>query len=220
MKNSVLKTVLLLSLVMSFAVACGKKDKKDSQVAAARVARDGAGGGSVNLPQQSFAGSAAGFIEAQSQYAVQFEKAIKDFASATVAPEAIGSISTSRAVILRGSIRVGAGGMVDPSSKIMIEINDNLVGTTEDGQTLESIKVVLPLDSSQQSVVQNGQATLNFRDQYGSVTLQGSWDNQWFSGTASFRNFTVYQGAPQGFTPREGTMGFFYVQTCGFFICQ
>lgn len=219
MKMNPVKIGLILTLLMSVTVACGKKDKKDSQVTAARVARDG-GSGSANLPQQSFAGSSAGFIEAQSQYAVQFERAIKDFASATVAPEAIGTINTSRAVVLRGNIRVGAGGVVDPNSKIMIEINDSFVGRDEDGQILESIKIVLPLDSTQRSVVQNGQATLIFRDQYGSVTLQGSWDNQWFSGTASFVNSTIYQGAPAGTTPKQGTMGYFYVQTCGFFVCQ
>lgn len=219
MKMNPVKISMALALSMSLTVACGKKEKKDAQVSQARIARDG-GGGSANLPQQTFSGSSAGFIEAQSQYAVQFEQAIKDFASATVAPEAIGNVATSRAVVLRGNIRVGAGGVVDPSSKIMIEINDSFVGHVEGGQTLESIKVVLPLDSTQRNIVQNGQATLIFRDQYGAVTLQGSWDNQWFSGTASFVNSSIYQGAPAGTAPKQGTMGYFYVQTCGFFVCQ
>jgi hypothetical protein len=65
-------------------------------------------------------------------------------------------------------------------------------------------------------VVSQTSATIQFSDDYGSVTLQGNFVSTRFQGSISFDNAVKYDGTRPG---AAGTLGAFDIATCDLFKC-
>lgn len=63
--------------------------------------------------------------------------------------------------------------------------------------------------------------TLRFEDDYGYIELVGTYDSNYYSGTVSYQNKVFWDGGiRQGVRGAKGVLGYFYVETCGFFRCS
>lgn len=108
-------------------------------------------------------------------------------------------------------------GTVNSSARLHIEIYDSNYGQPNaEGsvttQTVVHIGSDAPGFKSAGGNIVNGQATLTFQDEIGTITLQGTVQGQYFSGTI------LYNQAETGGDTR--TLGQFNVPTCGFFVCN
>lgn len=211
MKTRIFKTTLLAACVLTFAVACGKSKNSGTGVNAGRDVRVATPGPS-NLPtnQGSLAGTQGAMVTQPNQ--AQMDEAAKILVSATIAPESVGTI---RSIELKGQVRVdrNTGAINASGSRIWLTITDSFVGTDVDGQQVQPIQISV---AGSQGLAANYQANLTFADQYGTITIQGTFNMNTFQGTVSFNNT---QGA--GFNgKRSGTLGQFQIPTCAFFVCQ
>ena len=114
-----------------------------------------------------------------------------------------------RVTLQGGSIRF-ASGPVNQQSIIKIQVYDQFSGSSS------SSPLPAVILSNAQGMVQGNSASITFSDQYGSVRLEGQFDQHFFTGHVSYDN-RVRAG---GGTPAAGNLGGFKIPTCQFFICQ
>ncbi len=210
MKIAQLKSLFVLLSIASLMMACGKKSDDGASVNGrnTRVMQPGPS----NLPtgQGSSAGQMGAYINASSP--AQMDEAVKILASATLDPNSIGAV---RSVEIRGQVGIDprTGAVVGSNSRLWLSIQDSNVGTLVDGQ--EILPINIDIGGATGSAV-NYTANLTFRDNYGTITITGTYNNQTFNGTVSFVNT-----AGNGFNGKKsGTLGQFSMATCSFFVCQ
>ncbi|MGE3975395.1 MAG: hypothetical protein AB7F59_12800 [Bdellovibrionales bacterium] len=162
----------------------------------------------------------------------QFDVAVKKFGSASVAEGDIGltcgdtSCPDGTGVRFVGDVRLAnnasvnsISGQVAPdsaNSKIRVGIWDTLAVS---GQVPGEVVVYFPGRVTGQ-VTQAG-ANLIFADDYGTLTLNGTFVGQTYQGTVSFQNSCSVNTAGECVGPgSSGTLGIFNVDKCGFFHCQ
>jgi hypothetical protein len=108
------------------------------------------------------------------------------------------------------------------SSRILISVFDMFQGS-QNPRAIPSVFLGPSTNTNsnsqaaQASSVSNTRATLVFADDYGSVTLDGQFDNTNFSGTFSFTTTKLYDGSS---TNRTGTVGAFIIPKCQVFRCN
>lgn len=198
---------------------CGSKDG-GTNVGVGRQARAGngpavvgAGGGPVQL-----SGVVWGDDQDRYQYAVQ------GLVSAQMDENTLGFVSAQASggtgvylggrVMLNGNPNTGAS--VAQNSYVVVGVYDNLVGQTDPGtgQVVTPIQIILNRASGQ---VSGSNATIQFSDDVGNITLNGTINGQTFSGTLSYANRRNVNGGPGA---AAYPMGYFQVPTCQFFACN
>jgi hypothetical protein len=200
------KTVALLFAVVAFS-ACAKK-KDDYEVRGNRTQQ--AGPSLLPTGQGSLAGRQSAQVTLPNQ--AQLDDAVKILVSATFSPESLGNV---RSIEMRGQVTVDprTGAVQNSNSNISLVIVDSLVGTVADGREVQPIQINL---GNATGVAANYNANLTFADQYGTISINGTYNLNTFQGTVTFANT---QG--NGFNGRKsGTLGQFSIPTCAFFVCQ
>lgn len=211
MKALTLIKLSLGALLVASSVSCGKSKSEGARVTGARTTR--AGTGPANLPPGQGYFTTVGYVTARDDMRTQFNQAVKHLVSAAIDPRYVGDVDNRNGVSLKGYVEVDSMGNVNASrSLVQLEIHDQV-----DGQNMEPIIINVKAKSGYAT---GYQSDIVFEDQYGSIRLTGTFDSNNFRGTISFQNKTIYAGAPAGEQPHGGTLGDFYISTCGFFRCQ
>ncbi len=237
-----MKGLGLIILVMSIMLtACGKKEKKEP--ISLRGARGGvsdtgsmptAGGGSTGGTYQPASGKTWGEITRGSFTQNQFNDFVRYFTSATLDlyadPSEIGYVSgdSNQSTGIRFWGQVATQTAFNPtasvstqitsaSSELRIVIWDSYAGQKDaSGQTIPEYPVHIKGNAS--GSINGNQATITFNQPgFGSIKLQGTFDQNTFQGWASFDNETYWDGQKPG---AANYLGQFRVSTCGFFNCQ
>jgi hypothetical protein len=212
MKHSILKTGLLV-LALATVVACGKKGADGASV---NTARDQRAVGPANLPtgQGGTAGTQSANITFNESQKDLMREAVQVLVSPTMNADAVGDI---RSISVSGNIGIQGNQQLATDSSLQLVITDSYVGQTEDGATIEPIVIRLRGTGVAQLSGTNGMGSANvsMTDEYGTITVNGTYNAQTFTGTVSFVNKTV------GFNNKsQGTLGQFSISTCAFFRCM
>lgn len=167
--------------------------------------------------------------QSQQQFQYQVQNFVSNLKEADGSPIALGSISGDSgqttgirfwgSVGLTGPFQVNGGNNLQVTSQgsaLRISIVDSYVGQQNaEGETITEIPIYIASGVegfvSVTGVVQGNTAQITYTDGFGTITLHGSFNSNWFYGTVSFRN-----NSPAV----QGSLGTFIVQTCGFFKCN
>lgn len=211
-KNKMLGVLLLAVLSLS---ACAKKDGSAIRVAGRGAATGGVSqGGTTTAPNGSCNTSTAGKIF--DPYAAStFEQQVKSFVSATLDPQNLGSISGNiydkTGIDLFATFRFDStGNIVADSSNVTIKIFDSYAKQVYNGQVIEPY--VVQFNAASEGMIDRNtrQFQVKFRDGYGEIIFQGSYDNSIAQGTVYYQNYT----AVSGYSPASGTLGSFRLYSC------
>ncbi|MBX2986350.1 MAG: hypothetical protein KF802_00500 [Bdellovibrionaceae bacterium] len=218
-KRSSASKALILVMALTLA-ACGRGGVQAGSRAALTPDGGGNGGqGASGLLEKCANGQTAyGRVTEQSNSGRGFQQMVEDFVSATLEPSSIGTVSgqsgASTWVSLRLRLSVQDGQWQSTRNKMEILIHDSWVGQYNDqGQIIADYPVTLSEASQGRLDATARTFQIVFADAYGSVTLQGQWNDQVATGTVSFQNTKhVTNGTPAG-----GILGQFSVPTCSIF---
>lgn len=150
-----------------------------------------------------------------------FRLAWADFFSAIMAPELLGDLngassSTATGVTVSIKIKLANNQVVAAESKLAIAVKDSFVGqkSPETGELINVLKADFTSAQSGSWNVTNGTGnfTLNFADEYGTVTLTGTVKGQTATGTVSFKNLKHHDGQSAA---KSGNLGNFSINSCG-----
>jgi len=208
MKHSVIK-IGFLALALATVVACGKKGADGASV---NTARDQRATGPSILPtgQGSTAGSQSANIIFNESQKLAMRETIQVLVSPTMDATAVGEIQS---IEVTANVPFLSTGQVAGDTAFQMIIRDTYVGQTEDGATIEPI--IIRIRGGGTGTVMNGQANLSFADEYGVITVKGTYNQTTFTGVVEFANKTV------GFNnKRTGTIGQFSIPSCAFFRCN
>lgn len=210
----------LMKMVMSFVVlvtlaACSKGASERS----AR-ATDGNLGATGNTSTCSSAAQAVGRVyDGGVASGGTFEQRVKGLLSATVDPQYFGTISgdgndPSTGVTIEGRLRYdGAGNVLMNQTNLKLVVTDSFVGQKDStGAVIPAYPMNFAAASSGTVNVAAKTFTIVFKDSYGEITLNGSFNTSMVTGTISFANSTTVLA---GGTPASGTLGAFQIATCG-----
>ena len=204
------KQVFMAAIALMFlAVGCNNKGADNSASIGQRNL--GRGGALQTVANQSaFYTNSVGRVYSDAAYADAFSGAIRRLVTASIDEQYVGTVGATDAVKLTGYIEVDSyGNVVAGKSAMSLEIRDSYAGQVQDGKTVPALVITMPVTSGR---ALNGSSTLTFSDNYGSITLNGTFTNGssgQFSGTMSFSN--TNGGSGQGLS--------FQIATCGFFRC-
>ncbi len=175
-----------------------------------------------------------------------FEHDVRGFTSATLDPwgdpsngvqpelgNVSGQVGGQTGVWIRGDANV-SGGKFDPSGKnqrpldpnntnVRIIVWDSYAGQTDaNGHVIPEYGVSFTTATSNSFInYQSRTAVIVFEDTYGWVKFSGTFDAEWFKGTVEYYNYDYVKSivSPND-APWDGTLGQFYISTCGFFYCE
>ncbi|ASD63852.1 hypothetical protein [Bdellovibrio bacteriovorus] len=214
-KNKMLGVLLLAVLSLS---ACAKKDSSSVRVAGRTTNTGTTSGGGVSQGGTTASGtcgtSSAGKIF--DQYASpQFETQVKNFVSATLDPQSLGSVSGNindrTGVDLFATFKFdSAGSLVAAESNMLIKIFDSYANQVYNGQVIQPYSVSFSQASEGMIDRNTRQFQVKFRDGYGEIIFQGAYDNSIAEGTVYYQNYT----AVAGYQPTSGTLGSFRMYAC------
>lgn len=206
----ILGVLVALALSMS---ACGKKDSSAVRMAG-RGTSVGVSQGNVITPACSSTSMAWGKIFDENS-SPQFESQVKSFVSATLDPQSLGAISGNindkTGIDFTGAFVFDSQGkLVLESSRVLIKIFDSLVGQVSEGQAIVPYEVEFTAASEGSIDRTTRQFNVKFRDAYGEILFQGTYNNQDVYGVVTYRNST----AVSGYQASQGTLGSFRAHTC------
>lgn len=171
------------------------------------------------LTQCSNGTSAVGYVTPGSPTTGTFRDSVAGLISATVNPSQLGSIANSQpdastGVDVQLHLALSNGQLNVSGSQLQLTIYDSFVGTMNSDGT-QVMPITLGLSPAVSGQVNQSSRTFNitFSDSYGSVTLQGAWNDSTVQGTISYSNT---QNAAGG-SPASGMLGNFLAPTCGVF---
>lgn len=160
-----------------------------------------------------------------SMYGTAFRDSFANFLSSVMDPQNLGNLdgaasSTTTGVNMELKLKVVNNQLNLSETRITMEINDSLVGTQgSDGEILKIITARFSsADSGQLTNVagNSGNFQLVFKDSYGTVTVDGSFNGTEAKGRVNFSNSTNFN-INKGETPKSGSLGAFYMKSCGLF---
>ncbi len=206
--KSVMGILVVAALTLS---ACAKKEDSFGRTA------DRTGNGitsanqTVNCPSASYAW---GKIFDQNNSA-NFETQVKAFVSTNMDPNSLGSISgninDATGVDFNGLFKFdSSGNLVADSSSITIRIFDSYTKQVVNGQTVQPYDVTFSKAKSGTINRSSRQINVVFEDEYGSITITGTYNGQTVEGTVAFKNYK----AVSGYTAQSGTLGSFRNYQC------
>ena len=200
--------LVLAALTLS---ACAKKD--DS--ASGRITtRGGNGSGIVAQNTCGNTAQAVGKIYDSQSYGSRFEEQVKAFVSATLDPEALGTISGGIAdatgVDFTASFPFDSNNqLIAAQASISIKIFDSYAKTTYNGQVVPPYEVAFTQAKSGTINRNTRQINVVFEDEFGSITINGTFDGNMVTGKVSFNNYKSVKGSPQ-----SGQLGDFKIYQC------
>lgn len=206
--KSVMGMLVVAALALS---ACGKKDSSSS----VRVAGRDANGVQQNIPNTCTSGQSTVGKIFDPYASSQFETQVKNFVSATLDPQLLGSISGNindkTGVDFIGSFQFdSAGQLVASNSTVVIKVFDSYANQTYGGQVIQPYIVQFNAAYSGSIDRNTRQFTVVFKDDYGAIEFRGSYANgQTAEGTVRFENYKSVSGSPM-----SGTLGNFRVYSC------
>ena len=168
-----------------------------------------------------------GIVTTDPQYQSAFQQAVKDFLEAQIDPDYVGTVSCQGAnqtgVLVGGKIELANGqalpvnsgqsiGKIDilPTSELLVVVYDKF----QDQQNLGAIPPTYLKTAT--GYVQGNQVFITFSDNYGTITLQGTYDRN--NAVLQFQYDTrVTFDGQRGY---RGVMGDLHIPTCQFFRCQ
>lgn len=220
MKNKTLLKVFLAIFMASFMSACG--GKKGMGRTSIRSASGSGGISTAGFNQKCANGqSAVGAVfDSGVMSGGTFRDRVLALVSATMDPSSFGDISgqygASTGIDMRLRLLVNGSGQVDASqSQVQLVIYDSFVGQTNNATG--SVINPYPITLTGSAVGSVNQATrqfqVTFSDQYGSIRLNGTWNDTQATGVVDFQNTQHYSGG----APASGTLGSFVFPTCALF---
>lgn len=213
-KNKMLGVLLLAALSLS---ACAKKDSSS-----VRVAGRSTNSGTTSGTGTTQGTTSSGTCGAQSagkifdKYAASsFETQVKNFVSATLDPQSLGTVSGNindrTGVDLFATFKFdSAGSLVAAESNMLIKIFDSYANQVYNGQVIKPYEVSFSQASEGMIDRNTRQFQVKFRDGYGEIIFQGAYDNSIAEGTVYYQNYT----AVNGYQPTSGTLGSFRMYAC------
>lgn len=145
-----------------------------------------------------------------------FEQRVKDLLSAYLQPSEVGSVSayqSSPGVWFSGAVKLDASGnVVAQNSNVMIEVKDSYYNMNPQNPIQMKFSQASGATISGQFNTSTGVGSLILKDNYGQIKFDGTISAEKFSGTVSFQNSQTVTGG----APASGTLGQFWVNTCGF----
>jgi hypothetical protein len=157
-----------------------------------------------------------------------WQDAISGFTEAKYPPDYLGFVSTTASggtgAFLGGRVELQTGVLnaagsqvanIRADSKLLVEIHDEFTDRLDaSGQMVKPLWRAFTAASGN---VQGNRAVIRFTDEYGSVTLDGTFSGQLFYGTFQYDNARTWDNTGTG---AAGTVGNFRLPTCQFFRCQ
>lgn len=226
-----LLNVLMIATVTMSLVACGQQGGKKNSGRVGRSARSfgisDVRFGQQTVPyigQQSVSGSgrAWGGIYTGGYFTEEeFNYNLHDFVAATMDSSQLGTVSgqqnANTGVRFWGSVQTngqfnpnggGSAGILSQNSELRIVIWDSYAGHYDStGELITEVPVHMRGTASGEVV--GNQARVRFSDDYGWIELNGTFNGQYFQGTAFFDNNGGY----------ANYLGMFTIPTCSFFRC-
>ncbi|MGZ3770127.1 MAG: hypothetical protein ACXVCP_17965 [Bdellovibrio sp.] len=208
--KSVTGTLMLVALLSA---GCAKNQSNDVRVAG----RNGiAAQGALNGVPTTCTSDTQSWGKIFDPYASsQFEYQVKNFVSATLDPQSLGTISgniyDSTGIDFQGSFKFDAqGNLVKESSTVLIKIVDSFVKQVFEGQVVQPY--VVEFKAADYGMINRNtrQFEVRFRDSYGDIVFKGNYNDQLAEGTVTYANNT----AVDGYSPASGTLGNFRAYTC------
>lgn len=214
MRISAQKIVLALLVVFSLSACNQKKSGGSGRLNPGQA-------GPLNTAQCSSADQAIGrvFESSVAGSNVPFEQRVKGLLAATVNPQYFGTISgngqsAQNGVTLEGRLQYNpqSGAVVLEQTNLRLTIYDSFVGQADEGGSpIQPYVINFETATSGTVNVATNQFTLQFGDQYGSVSVTGQMAGTTVTGTISYQNTTNFDGSA-GY---GGTLGDFSISTCG-----
>lgn len=208
-KKSIVGVLAFAALSLS---ACGKKESS-----AVRVAGRGTNTGQAQVAvTNTCSNSSMAWGKIFDSYASsQFEAQVKNFVSATLDPQSLGSISgdinDKTGIDFSGSFQFDSQGRLVPgTSNVLIKIFDSFVGQVFNGQKIEPYVVEFTTATEGSIDRTTRQFEVKFKDSYGEIVFQGRYNDQTVEGTVRYANDT----AVAGYSPASGALGSFRAYTC------
>ena len=148
-----------------------------------------------------------------------FRDRVGQLVSATMDPASFGDISgqygAQTGIDLRLRLLALGTGQVDgQQSRLQLVIYDSLVGQPKSsGGTIEPYPITITGSATGVINQATRQFQVSFSDQYGTIQLSGTWDQNQASGTVVFQNRTHFSSG----MPASGTLGNFVFPACALF---
>ncbi|KYG64065.1 hypothetical protein AZI86_14775 [Bdellovibrio bacteriovorus] len=208
LSKSVMGVLVLAALTLS---ACAKKDDSASGRV---VTRGGSGIVTQNTCGNAAQAQAVGKIFDSQSYGSRFEEQVKAFVSATLDPEALGTISgninDATGIDFTASFPFDSNNqLIAAQASISIKIFDSYAKTTYNGQVVPPYEVAFSQAKSGTINRNTRQINVVFEDEFGSITLTGTYDGSMVNGKVSFNNYKALKGSPQ-----SGQLGDFRIYQC------
>lgn len=205
MKTSrVLKIVVLTGWMLVGTVACNKNDSNDNRGRGASTAAAAAAAGNGYYTKAIGTVTNALDMTDQARYFLENE---------SLSMDEIGAVDGYNGVSFSGIVRFDTANRLRPAeSYITIKIVDDLAKSGQAAPLNVTISNAQSSGYVSYSANNGGAAyaEIIFKDDYGTVTMVGNFDNYYFTGDMNYENYVTH---------REGKLGQFRVSTCGFFVC-
>lgn len=217
MKKTSLKTLfgVILSGAMVMLAACDQSSNNSPRAASTTVRVATPTALAVSTVNCTATGQSTNGRIYDSSYSGMFENNVKDFVSATINPDELGSIDGSAysntGVTFQMTVKANTSGQITlDQSTASISIYDSYVGQL-DASGRQIRPYVITFDkASAGSFATAGNSTITFKDQYGEVTFTGTLNTTAFTGTVTFKNYSSLDGSGA----IAGTLGSFQIARC------
>lgn len=208
--------IALLSLLMLGLVACSKSNFQSSQLAKSNTVK----ASSTSCQTQNFIVIYDEHKSGKEYSTKPFQERFQDFVSGTFAPSSLGDLSGENSttavnrVEMKFALKFGTDQNIVPAQTwLSISVVDSMVGTKDaDGTLIDAYPVNFSKASSGQIDRDKKTFTVVFEDDYGSVTLAGTYDNSNASGRVDFVNKKSYSSSVPA---TSGVLGAFSIDSCG-----
>lgn len=147
-----------------------------------------------------------------------FKSRVGDLVSATLDPQQLGDIAgagaTGTGLDLYLKLKADAQGQIAAESGLQILIYDSYVGQIDaTGVQIQPYPIVITKGA--QGLLNRGQRSfqVSFTDAYGTVILEGTYDDSYARGSVRFSNTRAFDGG----APRSGQLGQFVIPSCNLF---
>lgn len=148
-----------------------------------------------------------------------FRDRVGGLVSATMDPSKFGEVSgqygAQTGIDLRlRLIQMGTGQVDSAQSRIQLVIYDSMVGQpNSSGGTIQPYPITISGSATGMINQSTRQFQVSFTDQYGTLQINGTWDQTQAKGTVVFQNKAHFSGG----MPASGTLGVFVFPTCALF---
>ncbi|MBS1970290.1 MAG: hypothetical protein JSU04_08275 [Bdellovibrionales bacterium] len=212
-----LMKIMLSVVVFGTMVACSQNtDLRSARATGIATGVTGSGSSSCGTTTQT----TGRIYDGGGTSSYTFEQRVKGLLSSSIDPSYFGTISgssssTSTGVSMEGHIAFDSSGNLNISqTNLKLTVTDSYVGQTDStGAVVQAYPINFSSASSGTVNLSAKTFSVVFKDNYGEITVTGSFSSSMATGTVSYAN---YQTAVAGNYPSSGTLGSFQISTCSF----